>query len=102
MCQYLVARKYGKVISKSPFEPSTDFNNNQGEMATIFIKRDYIGIEEKKAFNDWYKKADWYGYANENDAMRRLNIHGDFKEDVLPEEMCGTFGEIDINIEEAI
>lgn len=101
MCQYLVARRYGEVISKCAFEESKDFNNNSEEMAKIFIKRDYIGEAEKKAFEKWYENADWYGYDTKEQAMRRLNISGDFKEEVVPEEICGSFGEIEIGIEEA-
>lgn len=103
MCNCLVARKYGQIISKSVINQNcvaNDFNNNEEELTKIYINNKFIGEEEKEAFKNWYKKADWYGYDNEEKAMNRLNKSGDFKEEVLPEEIVGWYGDIEINIED--
>ena len=97
MCKYLVAEKHGKVIFKSPFEPA-EFNNGEEEMAKVYIKETYISKEEKEAFRKWYESADWYGYDNEQQAMERLNKRGEFKEEVLPEEFVGFYGDIEVYI----
>jgi len=103
MCKALVARKFDKIICKvvlnDNFSEDKEYESDE-DLKTIYIKKDYIGIEEKEAFKKWYQKADWYGYDNENDAMKRLNNHGDFKEDVLPSEIVGEYGSINIEIEE--
>lgn len=106
--QVLIARKNGKEICISflhlrkddkGYDEDSEYEN-ENDLYTMYIKKDYIGNAEKEAFKEWYKKADWYGYDNEEIAMKRLNTIGDFKEKVFPPEMVGTFGEIEITIED--
>ena len=61
-----------------------------------------LDIIEKEAFKKWYEDANWYGYDSEAKAMEQLNKRGDFKEEVLPTEFCGWFGNIEVMIEEAV
>ena len=105
MCNFLVARKFGQIISKSIINQNCigdDFNNNNEELTKVYINNKFIGKEEKEAFKNWYKNADWYGYDSEEKAMERLNKRGEFKEDVLPEEIVGWYGDIEINIENLV
>lgn len=103
MCFYLVARKYGKIISKTVLgnKIANDLTEDT-DLSKVFIKKEYIGEEEKEAFKKWYEQADWYGYDSEAKAMEQLNKRGDFKEEVLPTEFCGWFGNIEVMIEEAV
>lgn len=99
MCNYLVAKKYGKIISKTPVSDEMITEDFNGELAKVYIRKEYIGEEERKAFEEWYEKANWYGYDSRDKAMARLDRTGDFKEEVLPEEICGWFGNIEIDVE---
>lgn len=106
--QVLIARKNGKYICISflHLRDSVDKEYNENsefideyDLYTIYIKKEYIDEKEKEAFKEWYKKADWYGYDDEESAMKRLNTTGEFKEKVFPPEMVGIFGDIEISIE---
>jgi len=103
MVKALIARQFDKIICKvnlnDNFSDEEEYNSDE-DLKTVYIKKDYIGEAEKEAFKNWYKNADWYGYDNENEAMHRLTHQGDFKEQVLPSEMVGEFGSINIDIEE--
>ena len=106
--QALVARKNGEIVcisflhlknsDNSGYDEDSEYND-ENDLYTMYIKKEYIGKEEKEALKEWYKNADWYGYDDEESAMKRLNTTGEFKEKVFPPEMVGIFGDIEISIE---